>query len=122
MLLYIYSDWRNVIMNNGFDYLINSASEFEQTHIKKYLSGKKQRIKKIFKEFCFIFEDCSTSLKETTTEINIKIQTPQLISGRGNGTSFNELINDADIINIYPINSDIVFELTYNLYEWIPNK
>ena len=43
-------------MNNGFDYLINSASEFEQTHIKKYLSGKKQRIKKIFKEFCFIFE------------------------------------------------------------------
>lgn len=107
-------------MNNGFDHLINSVSEFEQTHIKKYLFGKKEHTEKVFKEFCFVFEDCITSLEKTATEINIKIQTHELISGRGNGTSFNELINSADTINIYPLNSDIVFELIYNLYEWIP--
>lgn len=106
-------------MDLGFSKLMERMEEFERSHIKRMIPGRRELIKRIYEDFTLIFDECISSIKENDKEIGICITTKNLISCKEGGYCFNQLIYLADITNMSILEDCIVIKLNFHLWEWV---
>lgn len=108
--------------SDSFIRLIEKIESFEASHVKIELPERRKQIKQLYKDFCFIFEDCTSTIEERENDIKIFIATNDLLTCKDGGDCFNHLIGLADIMDMKVKNNQVIFKLDYYLYEWVQKK
>lgn len=110
------------LTSDSFIHLVERLESFEASHTKKELPERRKQIKQLYEDFCFIFEDCTSTIEECENDIKILIATNDLLTCKGGGDCFNHLIGLADIMDMRVKNNQVIFKLDYHLWKWEQKK
>lgn len=106
-------------MDPTFEKLLNRMKEFEQTHTKIEMPEYRERIKNLYEDFKFIFDDCTATMEEREKDIDITLTIGETETCRGGGDCLNFLIGLADSTMIRLEDNKIKFHLNYRLWKYI---
>lgn len=99
--------------------LIKRMEEFERTHIRTTIPGRRELIKQLYEDFLFIYDDCTATMDEHEEDIVITLFIPSLISCREGGHCFNTLVYLSEITDMSIAENCIVIKLCLYLWEWV---
>lgn len=106
-------------MGSDYNKLIERMEEFERTHIRTTIPGRRELIKRLYEDFLFIYDDCTATMDERENEIIITLFIPNLTSCKEGGYCFNTLIYLAEITDMSIVDDCIVVKLWLYLWEWV---
>lgn len=110
-------------MDKGYERLMASLKQYEDTHTKVALPERKALINTLYQLLGIEMEDYTDyAYSETESEITITITAEFFITCDDGGHNLNILIGMANLSEINIVDNKIVIKLWFRLWEWVDKE